>query len=66
MNVTINGEARSIEGAPSIVELLASLGLEPRRVAVERNKLLVHRPQYGQTRLTDGDKIEIVTLMGGG
>ncbi len=66
MQVTINGEPRELSGRPTITELLAELDLPPRRVAVERNKLLVRRGHFDETTLADGDVLEIVTLVGGG
>jgi sulfur carrier protein len=66
MNITLNGESRPLDGAPTISDLLAECGLTPQRVAVEVNEQLVRRVQFDQTRLHDGDRIEIVTLVGGG
>ncbi len=66
MRVTINGEARDLAGRPTVADLLGELRLDPRTVAVERNKLLVRRVVFGQTMLDDGDTLEIVTFVGGG
>jgi thiamine biosynthesis protein ThiS len=66
MNVTINGEGRHLDGATTLAALLEELRLEPLRVAVERNGLLVRRREFGSTSLADGDTLEIVTLVGGG
>ncbi|HTQ12825.1 MAG TPA: sulfur carrier protein ThiS [Rhizomicrobium sp.] len=66
LNITLNGEARRIEGAPSIHEFLASLGQNPAKVAVERNLEIVPRSEYASTRLGEGDRIEIVQFVGGG
>ena len=66
MQITVNGQPRNERDGISVAELLAALSLEPRRVAVERNKLIVPRAQYAQTPLADGDTLEIVTLVGGG
>ena len=60
------GESRSLEGTSTLLGLLETLGLEPRCVAVERNKRLVRRSNFDQTDLADGDVLEIVTLVGGG
>ena len=62
----LNGEPRRLEAVRNVAELVAALGLEPRKVAVERNLEIVPRSAYGQTRLTDGDRIEIVHFIGGG
>ena len=66
MTLMINGEARDLEGPTSLSALVASLGLDPRKVAVERNLEIVPRSAYGVTALCDGDRIEIVHFIGGG
>ena len=66
MRLTINGEARELEEAPDLAALVAGLGLDPRKVAVERNLEIVPRSLYAQTALSDGDRIEIVHFIGGG
>jgi sulfur carrier protein len=66
MAIVVNGEHRAFAAPLSIAKLLAELHLEPRRVAVERNKSLVRRSSFEQTMLADGDAVEIVTLVGGG
>jgi thiamine biosynthesis protein ThiS len=66
MAISVNGEPRPFAGPVTVAALLVELRLEPRRVAVERNKLLVRRSNFEQTMLADGDAVEIVTLVGGG
>ena len=66
MQLTVNGEARSFEGLADIAGLVAALGLDGRKVAVERNLEIVPRSAYGKTPLADGDRIEIVHFIGGG
>ena len=66
MNLTINGESRSFEGLADVEGLVAALGLDARKVAVERNLEIVPRSAYGRTPLADGDRIEIVHFIGGG
>jgi thiamine biosynthesis protein ThiS len=66
MNLTVNGESRAFEGAPTLAALVESLGLDLRKVAVERNLEVVPRSQLGQTPIADGDQIEIVHFIGGG
>ena len=66
MTLTINGESRGFEGVPDVAALVAALGLDPRKVAVERNLEIVPRSAYGRTPLADGDRIEIVHFIGGG
>ena len=66
MNLTVNGEARSFERLADVAGLVAALGLDARKVAVERNLEIVPRSAYGRTPLADGDRIEIVHFIGGG
>jgi len=66
MNVTINGEPRPLDQSMSVEALLASLGLDARKVAVEHNREILPRGQYAQTALGDGDALEIVHFIGGG
>lgn len=66
MNLTLNGEARSFSALPHLAALVAELGLDPRKVAVERNLEIVPRSLYATTPIADGDRIEIVHFIGGG
>jgi thiamine biosynthesis protein ThiS len=66
MRLTLNGEAREFDGALSVAGLVEALGLDPRKVAVERNLEIVPRSQYLAVQLSDGDRIEIVHFIGGG
>jgi thiamine biosynthesis protein ThiS len=66
MNLTVNGEERSFAALGSLLDLVAELGLDARKVAVERNLEIVPRSAYGRTALADGDRIEIVHFIGGG
>ena len=66
MKLWVNGEERAIEGAANVAALVAVLGLDPRKVAVERNLEIVPRSTYVSTPLADGDRIEIVHFIGGG
>jgi sulfur carrier protein len=66
MNLTVNGELRGFEGVADVAGLVAALGLDPRKVAVERNLEIVPRSAYAATGLSDGDRIEIVHFIGGG
>ena len=50
----------------TIADLLARLDIDPRRVAVERNLVIVKRAAYAVTRIDEGDEIEIVNFVGGG
>lgn len=64
--VTINGEEKQLDAPVSIAGLLASMKLPAEKVAVERNLDIVPRGTYGDTILSDGDRIEIVHFIGGG
>ena len=66
LGIRVNGEHRRVPGDISITELLNELGLDPLRVAVERNLEIVPRSAYQKTPLADGDRIEIVAFVGGG
>ena len=66
MRISVNGRWRETEDGSTVADLLASLSLEPARVAVERNKQLVPRKHHAETALAEQDDLEIVTLVGGG
>jgi sulfur carrier protein len=66
VNLTVNGEPRAFSDVPDVAALVSALGLDARKVAVERNLEIVPRSAYGMTRLADGDRIEIVHFIGGG
>jgi len=66
VSVTINGEVRHLNGPLNVRDLLASLGQDPAKVAVERNLEIVPRSLYGETMVDEGDKLEIVHFIGGG
>ncbi|MGM8852188.1 sulfur carrier protein ThiS [Salinicola halophyticus] len=66
MQIQLNGEPHPLDGEPTLVQLVDSLGLTGRRVAIEVNEEIVPRSQHAQTRLSDGDRVEIVHAIGGG
>jgi thiamine biosynthesis protein ThiS len=66
MRLVVNGEERSFAGVGHVAALVAALGLDPRKVAVERNLEIVPRSTYAAARLCEGDRIEIVHFIGGG
>ncbi len=61
-----NGQMRQVPPGTTVRELLDQLDVDPRRVAVEINCQLVPRTQHDQHQLQPGDRVEIVTLVGGG
>jgi thiamine biosynthesis protein ThiS len=66
LSVRVNGEQRRVAGAISIAAMLVELGLDPARVAVERNLEIVPRSTLGEVAVADGDSFEIVHFVGGG
>ncbi len=66
INVTVNGEPRLLAAAVSVADMLEELGLNPAKVAVERNLEIVPRSTYGDVRVAEGDAYEIVRFIGGG
>ena len=66
MTIQLNGEPYDLTGPLSIQGLLETLGLDPRRVAVEYNRRVVKRAQYDQTMIAGGAEVEIVAFVGGG
>lgn len=66
MAIVVNGEERAVAKGSTILSLLRELGLPESRVAVERNRAIVRKADYPDTALSDGDRIEIVTFVGGG
>ena len=66
MRLVVNGEARELDQASTVAALVQDLGLDTRKVAVERNLEIVPRSLYLATPLADGDRIEIVHFIGGG
>ena len=66
MKIFVNGQAREAPDGASVAELLAQLELADKPVAVEVNLELVPKSRHAQTRLAPGDRLEIVTLVGGG
>lgn len=66
MQIVCNGEPRQVEPETTVAALLRELGIEPKQCAVEINLELVPRARHGEHRLAEGDRLEIVTLVGGG
>ncbi len=66
LSIRVNGEHRRIASGQTIADLARELGLEPTKVAVERNLVVVPRSTLAEVKLEDGDEIEIVHFVGGG
>ena len=65
LQVTVNGEPRQ-QASGSVADLVRALGLDPARVAVERNREIVPRSTLTEVAVADGDEFEIVHFVGGG
>ena len=66
MQLIINGESQEFDSALTVSDMLGRLGLDARKIAIERNLEIVPRSNYGETQLADGDRLEIVHFIGGG
>lgn len=66
MQVYINDEAKTFENGTTLAGVAEHLGLDMRKVAMEVNLTIIPRSLYGETTLSEGDKIEIVQFIGGG
>ncbi|MDH4099312.1 MAG: sulfur carrier protein ThiS [Nitrospirota bacterium] len=66
MRITVNGEEKEFPDGLTVLGLLENLGVMQGRVAVERNEQIVKRADHAATVIVDGDRIEIVSFMGGG
>jgi sulfur carrier protein len=66
IHVTLNGAPREFAAPLTFSQLIDELALAGRRLAVERNGEIVPRSRYGEARLSDGDRIEVVMAVGGG
>jgi len=66
LRLTVNGETRTAAPGTTVAGLLTAMGIDPARVAVERNQDVVPRRSWAEAALADGDKIEVVAFVGGG
>jgi thiamine biosynthesis protein ThiS len=66
LSIRVNGEHRRVRKGLTIAELALELGLDPDKVAVERNMAVVSRSTLATVEIEDGDDFEIVTFVGGG
>lgn len=66
IHVVVNGESHEIPAGTTVSELIARLGLGGKPVAVERNREVVPRARHPETPLAEGDRLELVTFVGGG
>ena len=66
VRIVVNDEPRDVCSGTTVADLLGQLELTPMHVAVEINRELVPRQQHADYELSDGDRLEVVTLVGGG
>lgn len=66
MKIVVNGEPRTVPSGASVADLVKELGLDRSACAVELNRELVPKKQHPARTLTEGDRVEVVTLVGGG
>ena len=66
MELTVNGDTRTLSEGMTVAQLLQQLAVTPERVAVEVNLTVLKRAQHPTTLLQEGDQVEIVQLIGGG
>ncbi|AKG20658.1 sulfur carrier protein ThiS [Calothrix sp. 336/3] len=66
ITLEVNGETRNCIAQTLLPELLQQLGFNPRLVAVEYNGEILHRQFWSETKINQGDRLEIVTIVGGG
>ena len=66
INLQVNGKPETCSSGSNLPQFLETMGLKPRLVAVEYNGEILHRQYWEQTLLKTGDRLEIVTIVGGG
>jgi sulfur carrier protein len=66
ISVIVNGAPQRLDGGATVADLLARMDAAGKRVAVERNGEIVPKSRHGETRLADGDRLEVVIAVGGG
>ena len=66
MTIRLNGEEHSLPGPLTVAALLERLGIDGRRVAVEKNLVVIRRDLYDATMIGEADEVEIVNFVGGG
>ena len=66
ITITVNGEQRAAKPGYTVTDLLDEMGLDPGRVAIERNLEILARPEWQKTSIQPGDRYEIVQFVGGG
>ena len=66
IEIFVNGEAHRVASGASVLQLLGQLNIDPARVAIELDRRILKQPLWGDTRLAQGSRLEIVQFVGGG
>lgn len=66
MRISLNGKQTDAEGAQTVAELVKRFDLPPEAVLIEHNGVALHRREWLQQKLTEGDQIEIIRVVSGG
>lgn len=66
MTISLNGESSDTRGAATVAELVAAYRLPPQAVLIEHNGLALHRHEWPQRQLCEGDRVEFVRVVAGG
>lgn len=66
IKIRVNGREMEVEERLNLSELLKDLGISPKGIAVEINREIIPKSQYGSTFIKEGDRIEVVEMVGGG
>ncbi len=66
LQITLNGDSHEVAGPLTVIDLLAQLDIDSRRVAVEHNLIVLKRDTFATTMVKEGDAVEIVNFVGGG
>ena len=66
LQITLNGDSHEVTGPLTVIDLLAQLDIDSRRVAVEHNLIVLKRDTFATTMVNEGDAVEIVNFVGGG
>jgi sulfur carrier protein len=66
ISIVVNGQPRNIGAGATVKDLIVAMGLGTRAIAVERNLEVVPKARHAETALHDGDRLELVTFVGGG
>lgn len=66
IEIMVNGEARRVQAGATLLDVLVELGIEPDRVAVEKDLAIVKKTEWSRTAVQDGARLEVVQFVGGG